>query len=459
MIQKKLSRFCIITLVILGLSFSNHLSAAPAIKTGLLISQIKVTADNQFVSLYNNTDQAIDMSTVSLMYFNSFKLSQATSTKNIQLTGQLAAHSYYIVNDGSVDICYRAKLQSTSLGFSTKAGMVEVVRLNQSDNGIDIVSQDFVAWSSGGASGGQTLPVDSAFLQRQQAGGSPLPNGKWQPVKPNDSNPCQLVTSDKLSSPAASSARLLPAAPPAATIVSLDESSLATGSPNNGLKAPSLTELLPNPAKPQTDANDEFIEIYNPNSQSFDLKGFKIQTAAGPAATKHTYTFPGGTKVAAKSYAAYPSANITISLTNSSGIVWLLDPSGKIISQTDAYADAKDGQTWALANGKWYWTSSPTPNTTNIIKASAQTKKSNSPGVGTVKGIATGAASGSNDASQNKDKPKSNSPVVLVGVGVLAVVYGLYEYRRDLANWFQKRQRNGDAGRADRPKPKGRRDY
>lgn len=458
MIQKKLSRIGIIALVILGLSFSNHLSAATVYKPALLISQIKVTASSQFVSLYNNTNQAIDMSTVSLMYFNNYKLSDVTSTKNIQLSGNLAAHAYYIINDGPIDVCYQARIQSASLSFSSKAGLVQVVRLSQASDGIGLASQDFVAWSSDKADGAQTLPVGSAFLQRQQTGGKPLPKGKWLPVKSADSNPCQLVTSDKLNTPASTSVRLLPASPPPATIVSLDESALAPSNPNNGLKAPQLTELLPNPAKPQTDASDEFVEIYNPNSQAFDLKGFKLQTAASSSGTRHTYTFPSGTKIAAKSYAAYPSANITVSLTNSSGIVWLLDPSSKVINQTQTYTDAKDGQAWAQASGKWYWTSTPTPNTTNVIKADEQSKKPSGTGVGTVKGITTGQAgsSGSNEAGQDSHSKSSSPAGLLVGLGVLAVIYGLYEYRRDLANWFQKRHRNGDTGRTNRPKPKRR---
>ncbi len=460
MIQKKLSRISIIALVILGLSFSNHLSAESAVQTDLIISQIKVTASSQFISLYNNTNARLNMAAYALTYFNNNQLSEVTSSKNIQLSGLLPAHSYYIINDGPIDICYQARLQSEALSFSSKAGMVEVVKLNQSPAGINFVSQDYVAWSSQKASSSQLMPANPAFLQRQQASGRPLSGGKWQPVKPSENNACQFVTSDKLNQPASSSARLLPSSPPPATIVSVDDSGLRTANPNDGLKAPQITELLPNPAKPQTDAKDEFIEIYNPNSQSFDLKGFKLQTASSPNATKHSFTFPGGTKIPGQSYAAYPSANISISLTNSGGMVWLLDPTDKVISQTQSYSDAKEGQAWAQANGHWFWTSTPTPNTTNIIKAAEQSKKVSGTGTGTVKGIATGqAADTTNKANQTASKSKSSNPTILVAVAVLAVVYGLYEYRRDLANWFHERQRNGTAGRKNRKKPQRPRGY
>jgi hypothetical protein len=220
------------------------------------------------------------------------------------------------------------------------------------------------------------------------------------------------------------------------------------------LQAPQLNEILPNPASPQTDSKDEFIEIYNSNSVSFDLSGFKLQQASSATSTKHSYTFPDGTSIAAKSFAAYPSSNISISLTNSGGMVWLLDPNGTIISQIQAYSTAKDGQAWALADGKWYWTGQPTPGTANVISANSGKKTTNGSGVGTVLGASTGKSQGtaSNSSFSNAAKPRSLNSAVLVGVGSLAVIYGLYEYRRDLANAFHKLKRNRAVRRENRPK-------
>ena len=52
-----------------------------------------------------------------------------------------------------------------------------------------------------------------------------------------------------------------------------------------GLSAPQISELLPNPAGTGNDATDEFIELYNPNDQPFDLSGFVLQTGLTTPAT------------------------------------------------------------------------------------------------------------------------------------------------------------------------------
>lgn len=421
----------------------------------LIITQLKVTTAGQHVTLYNNTNQTIDMSTVALQYFNNHQLSEATSTKTIQLSGNLPAHSYYTVNDGPMVLCYQTLVQSESMSFSTKSGLVEVMRLSQPANGgINFALQDFVAWSSKAATGVQAIPTDPAFLQRQMTAGKPIANGTWQSVKPSATNLCDLVTVSASSTVVPSSNKLLPASPPPAKVVSTmnPATNPKTALANNGLMSPQLTELLPNPTSPQTDAKDEFVEIYNANKTSFDLSGFKLQTVS-QSGNKRTYTFPAGTKLAAKSFAAYPSANISISLTNSAGKVWLLDQNEKVISQTEAYTKAEDGHSWALANGKWYWTSTPTANKANLIKASADKKKSGT-GVGTVKGISTvnGSSSTANTIPDAETKPRNLNTAVLVGMGALAVVYGLYEYRRDLANRIQKFQRNRAVRRENRPK-------
>ncbi|MGZ6004604.1 MAG: lamin tail domain-containing protein [Candidatus Saccharimonadales bacterium] len=422
----------------------------------LIIAQIKVTTAGQLVSIYNNSSQTIDMSSVALQYFNSYQLTTATSTKTIQLSGNLPAHSYYTVNDGPLTLCYQTVVQSASLSFSTKSGLVEVTRLSQqAGGGINFAPQDFAAWSSTAVAGVQTMPAEPAFLQRQMSAGQPVAKGAWQPVKPSASNICDLVTVSAPSTVVPSSNQLLPASPPPATVVSTASPVSNSKLPLSdvGLMSPQLSELLPNPASPQTDAKDEFVEVYNANNSSFDLTGFKLQTASSSTDTKHSYTFPAATVIAPKSFAAYPSANISISLTNTSGIVWLLDPNGKVISQTDVYSSAKDGQAWALANGKWYWTATPTPGKANVIKAAADQKAKTGSGVGTVKSASTNTPSQSSSSQANDAaKPRSLNSAVLVGVGTLAVVYGLYEYRRDLANAVQKFKRNRAVRRENRPK-------
>src|SRR5258706_5353561 len=135
-----------------------------------------------------------------------------------------------------------------------------------------------------------------------------------------------------------------------------------------GLASPQVTEVLPNPAPPQSDNEDEFIELYNPNNSPFDLSGFKLQVGTK---TKHTYTIPDGTTISAKTFLAFMSVDTGLAMSNSGGQVVLIDPLGNAISQTDIYSTANDGEAWALAKGKWYWTTSPTPNAPNIVNGAS----------------------------------------------------------------------------------------
>src|SRR5262249_40824305 len=41
-----------------------------------------------------------------------------------------------------------------------------------------------------------------------------------------------------------------------------------------------ITEMLPDPVAPATDANDEFIELFNPNSTAVDLAGYVLKTGS-----------------------------------------------------------------------------------------------------------------------------------------------------------------------------------
>lgn len=451
MIQKSLRTIGVTTLLFGYLLLPIQLLADTPEVPDLIMAQVKITTSGQFVSLYNNTNKTIDMSSVALQYFNNYQLGGVTSTKTVQLSGNLPAHSYYTVNDGPLTLCYQTVVQSASLNFSTKSGLLEIVRLSQSANsGIGLSVQDFVAWSNTKVSGVETMPADPSFLQRQISAGKPVTKGSWQQVKPSSSNVCELITSSAPSAVVPSGNNLLPASPPSAKIISTMADS-NTSISNNGLMKPQLTELLPDPASPQTDANDEFVEVYNANNAKFDLTGFKLQTVS-QSGTKHTYTFPAGTTIPAKSYAAYPSANISISLTNSGGRVWLLDSNEKVIGQTESYAKAEEGHSWALASGKWYWTSTPTPGKANEINGIKDKSKSAS-GVGTVLGSSTTGSAANAYSKQDGQPPARNlNSAVLVGIGSLAVVYGLYEYRRDLANRVQKFKRNRAIRRENRPK-------
>jgi hypothetical protein len=440
----------------------------------LVISQFKVTSSSgQFFTLYNTSDQALNMSNYQLEYFNNYDLTKATSSKLITLSGTLTAHSYYMVNDGSMSLCYQLTVDSESLDFSSTAGLVEVMAVSQASPGGMISSglQDYVAWSKTAASGAQTLPTAStAFLVRQPLNTQNNPaittpgSGNWQSVQPAATNNCQLVTTTTgtPTNVVAGPSQLLPSTEPPATIVDDSDGSTDNAMPtlpaaDIGLMAPQITELLPNPAGTGNDATDEYIELYNPNPVSFDLSGFKLQSGM---TSLHSYTFPGGTSLPPNSSTAYYATDTGLSLSNESGQVKLLDPLSNSLSATDPYTTAKDGLAWALAKGKWYWTTTQTPGAANIITqppaakksaAGKSTAKKTSQKTATTKKAA--ATSTSTATAANTADTVSRTPIhiwALAAVAGLALLYGAYEYRTDLTNRLYQLRRYLAHRRADR---------
>lgn len=454
-----------ISILIASLYLTKIVLAATApilsVPSGLALAEIKITG-NEFIMLQNNSGSTIsDLSQYWLYGFNNLNpLASGVNSSTQQLpTGSLESGQTILLSQGG-PTCGAAVTTKLSISLTDSGGYLMVVKTDMINGIFQQTAGDAVSWSSGANSApGMISGVPS---------NTTAPNGAWYRIKDNNlfkwqkadtdgQNVCQLkvvVSGTTVNGPKNPGNQLLPGTPPPATIISFipaGEDSKTNGLPpaDIGLRSPVLNEILPNPASPQTDADDEFIEIYNPNDKTFDLSGFKLQTKSSTSKTKHTYTFPSGTKIEAKQFAAYPSSELTISLNNSGAQVWLLEPSGTTISQTDSYVKAKDGLAWALAKGKWYWTVAVTPNAANIISASKSAAGINGNGIGTVLGASTtvNGSNQNNSTGQNyNDKASPLHQSVLVIVGLLAILYGLYEYRRDVANWIHKLKRNRKTG-------------
>jgi len=442
----------------------------------LIISQLKITSSNgQFVSLYNTTNTTIDMSKYQLEYFNNYDLAKASSSRLISLSGLVPPHGYFMVNDSTLQLCYQMTVDSVSLGLSSTAGMVEILSYGQSGVGASVSSgvQDYVAWSKTAAVGAQTLPTNtSAFLERQPSDGTHNPNvlspggGTWLSVQPSDSNACTIVASSSGTVVQTGLSQLLSPTEPEATITSLTDSSVSATtaslpSTDVGLKAPEITEILPNPAGTGNDATDEYVELYNANIVPFDLSGFSVQAGL---TTLYTFTFPTGVTLPAKSFTVYYASDTHITMSNGGGQVKLLDPFKNSIATTAVYATAADGQAWALANGKWYWTTTPTPGAANNITQPVSKKKASSAKTATKSKKTTAQAKASKTKkskalASSKLAANASSDVAQVTpvhvwtlalVLTLALLYGAYEYRRDLANYLYRFRKHPKDRRPDR---------
>ena len=448
----------------------------------LIISQIKITSSaGQFIVLYNNANTPIDLSSVQLEYFNNFDLRKATSGKLISLSGSLPPHGYYIVNDESpLLLCYQATVNSGSLGLSSSAGFVRISRIvPPSPSSLPAtltVLDDFVSWSNAKTlpAGVQTFPTaGGAFLVRQPLDSQGRPSilspgsGSWGTMQPDNSNPCNFVVSGVSDSSlplGGSGGQLLPGTPPKAKTVnsasSGDSAAIGSSLPARdvGLISPQITELLPNPAAPQTDADDEFVELYNPNDVVFDLSGFVLEAGT---TTIHRFTFEANQLLQPHQFQAFYSSLTSLSLSNEISQVRLLDPSGNVINQSGAYTKAKDGQAWVVDGATWQWSNTPTPNASNIVNGgsgqkSATNSKSGKNSVGAADPKVKSATTG--DKGSTPSKPKLHT-LVLAGIGALAVIYACYEYRHDLANLVYRFRRYRENRQSPGQIAQGRRNY
>lgn len=210
-----------------------------------------------------------------------------------------------------------------------------------------------------------------------------------------------------------------------------------------------ITELFINPASPLSDAEDEFIELFNPNDQAVNLKGYQLK---GGTNFNDSYTF-GDVVLEPGAYLAVYSGESSIGLTNSGGAARLLDPSGNILDETAVYADAPDGLVWAKEGDAWQWSVQPTPSKVNSIispplatvTAKAKAKKS------AIK-ASKPKATKTKKATVKKPKvaKKKSSPNIvqvagaqlrpatwlIIGLVILTIGYAIYEFRHDIRNYY-----------------------
>jgi hypothetical protein len=131
--------------------------------------------------------------------------------------------------------------------------------------------------------------------------------------------------------------------------------------PNSYLPV-TVSELLPNPASPLTDDEDEFIELYNPNNSPVNLGGYKLQSGSS---FNYLYTLPN-MMLPAKSYLALYSADTNLVLSNSGSAAKISDPNGVEFHSSEAYQTIGEDESWALVDGEWVVTDQVTPNAPNL---------------------------------------------------------------------------------------------
>ncbi len=495
-------------------SLDANAAAAPVIITEVATGT-KTSGSQEFIELYNTTAQPIDLAGWHLWYLSAQAADQnKPSADGVLMLGDnasssvIAAHGYYVLS-GRTDYLTATAQQFYTGTLAATGGNLRLLSPDNDDPCL-LDEQDRLGWGNALYAQGQAAPAppsgqsitrllyaDGVYIdmhdnaadfavsatpspgainmqeagtaaQAQAAVNAPnLPSVSITSCTPP--SPSGTGTGDPLQQPTANDAppAVITAQPP----TTLSSSTIVSSPPafpasDAGLVTPQITELLPNPAPPQTDADGEFIELYNSNDAPFDLSGFGLR--AGLTAMHH-YSFPPGTSLPPKSFTGFFSVQTGLTLSNAGGQVALLDPSGMVINQTEQYSAAKDGQAWTLADGSWYWSTTPTPNAANIVTAATASTAKKKPASNTAKKASGAKAAAAPKVKTTKAKTpistmksgassgqsSSFHPAVLAIVAGFALLYGLYEYRQDVANQLYQFRANRAARRAARAEIEG----
>jgi hypothetical protein len=424
----------------------------------LRITQLNITGD-EYVTIQNSGAGPLDLSNYWLGYSGS---DTATAVPAQQLSAQiLQPGETMMLNNGAAQTCGAVAIDDLSFSLSNTAGTLALWRLDSPAGGsASFVFLGSVAWGKSATAANYLHIADESNVSKYNAKSAVptwLLNGQsWQV---GDMQSCQftpVVVQNNLPTGQAAidvnwpvSADTPPFTILPAALISNGSSGASASIPASdvGLSAVQLSEVLPNPASPGTDTDDEFIELYNPNSKAFDLSGFKLQIVSATSPTVHSYTIPAGTAIAAKGFRAFMSADTNLSLNNTAGQVWFVDPLDHTVSTTGAYSDVTEGASLINTNGKWQWTMAPTPGAANKLQAVAgknsSTKKSASVNGRSMTGLTNGSSSavkgaGTSTSFNQAAQTVPLHPGTLAAVICLALLYLGYEYRRDVANKLQQ---------------------
>lgn len=120
---------------------------------------------------------------------------------------------------------------------------------------------------------------------------------------------------------------------------------------------PIISEILPNPEG--SDSSLEWIELYNPYSETITLDGLFLDDIEGGS---NAYALSG--YIEAESYALYWVEDTGISLNNSSDSVRILGSSKELIIEVN-YENPKEGESYSHINNAYEWTNQLSPGSEN----------------------------------------------------------------------------------------------
>lgn len=309
-------------------------SYSPLSPASLVINELMIdpsSGDNEWVELYNNTENSIDL--------NGWQIKDGAGSVT-NLIGAILARSFFIID-------------------SPKGS------LNNSGDQIDLFDP-------------LSRLIDQIIYgdwPNSLENNAPLAKDGWSLARIKDGLDTDNYFQDfkETSSTTKNSPNLISEAPekivfPTATPnTAIEESAISTSATQIF-----LSEILPNPAG--SDLTEEFIELYNPNDFSVDLSGWQIDDGEGGS---RPYLIKEKT-IAAKSCLVFKRSETKLALNNSFDEVRLFNNKSELVDQM-SYEQAPEDLAYAFdfESEEWQWTDQITAGQENIFNLS--TDSANSP--------------------------------------------------------------------------------
>ena len=386
-------------------------------------------ASDEYIVLHNNAETAVDLASLEIEYKSATGKSWVRKAV-VNEAKSLEAHADMIF------ATKRAHDVELIDGLAQAGGNLHIVQNN--------LVLDQVAWGTGDSPEETAIPAQNAGVVLERVCDNS--SGKCA----DTDNNAQDFTSKVIDTPQ-------PTGPGGAPGKGGD-----TGQPIVTTEdyAIEITELLPDPASPQTDAKDEYVELYNAGSGMAALVGWKLSDG------KHIYRLDSVT-IEPGRYVALYARDTKLALNNDGDQVSLLRPSGETEFITPNYSKAKSGMSFGATADGWGWLESLTPgaanaglsqsanndNTTAKAKSAkatktTSTKKATKAASAKTGSLAKGGQGGNaSDGGAAEDRPSTPWAWILAGLGTLTVGYGAYEYRPEILSFFTKLRAKFGAGK------------
>ena len=354
-----------------------------------------ISSNDEWIELYNDSNQSSNLS--------GWKIMTKDGKMTINLDGKIDGNSFYLLertNDNSVPNISADKIYTGSL-----ANTGETLELYDNSgkmvNSVDCSS----GWFAGDNTTKKTMERTdlgngfSNWATSVEIGGTPRSKNSV-----SDSQKSIELPETKTDSPI------------------LQQKSVEAGSRKITepqtiyLKGIIINEILPSPEG--SDEQNEWIELYNQNSEKVDLSGWKLKDGQGKTTT---FVFPDKTLIDPLGFLIFSRNTTKIILNNDNDDISLINPDGKV-ADTVSYSKAPIDQSYSKINNEWIWNKNLTPGSQNILPSPAPTKSNSA------KTVVHGLELKNRLASISPQLPKKLSDnhvlIILIATG-LAITFGI----------------------------------